>query len=89
MRLKNVHGAPYAKPTPVQHMCVDHGRRNMTVSQEFLHRADIVAILQEMSGEGMRGEVDVSLLRSLRKMTQADFAPEVIEQLGRIASVLR
>jgi hypothetical protein len=70
-------------------MRVDHGRRNMAVPQEFLHRADIVAILQEMSGEGMRGEVDVSLLRSLREMTQADFAPEVIEQHERIARVLR
>ncbi len=89
MRLKNVHGASYAKPVPVQHMRLDHGRRNMAVPQDFLHCADMVAILQEMSGERMPEDGDMSLLPGVREMMQANFAPDMIEKLEEVRNVLR
>ena len=35
----------------LQHMGIDHGCTHVLVSQEFLHRTDIVAVLQKMGGE--------------------------------------
>jgi len=35
----------------LQHMGRDHGGTHVLVSQEFLHRTDIVAVLQKMGGE--------------------------------------
>ena len=35
----------------LQHMGIDHGGTHVLVSQEFLHRTDIVAVLQQMGGE--------------------------------------
>jgi len=43
--------APDRKPRPVQDMRIDHGGGDICVSQEFLHRADIVTRLQEMRGK--------------------------------------
>ena len=37
----------------LQHMCVDHGGAQVRVPQQFLHRADVRARLQQMRGEGM------------------------------------
>ena len=34
-------------------MGVDHGRAHVLVAEQFLYRADVVAGLQEMGGEGM------------------------------------
>ena len=38
-------------------MGVDHGGFDIFVSEEFLDGADIVAVLEEMGGEGMAGGV--------------------------------
>jgi hypothetical protein len=49
-------GVEWAADSPaaaLQHVRVEHGGTDVLVSQEFLHRADIVAIFQQMCGEGM------------------------------------
>ena len=38
-------------PTALQHVRVDHGRSDVLVPQEFLHRANIVTILQQVRGK--------------------------------------
>jgi len=40
-------------PTPalVQHMGVDHRGRNVGVAEQFLHRADVVAAFEQVSGK--------------------------------------
>ena len=50
-------------------MGVNHGGADIGMTQQFLHRADVVASLQQMGGEGMaqrvrrRRLVDAGLLR--------------------------
>jgi hypothetical protein len=34
-------------------MCVNHGGADITVAEEFLNRADVIAILEEMGGKRM------------------------------------
>src|SRR5512139_3074985 len=50
---KDVHRAPYTPTAPVQDMGVDHRRADIPVSEQFLYRPDVVAILEQMSGEGV------------------------------------
>ncbi len=38
-------------------MGIDHGRRNVTVPQEFLDCPDVIVCLQQMSGKGMAESV--------------------------------
>jgi hypothetical protein len=38
---------------PVHDVRVDHGRRDISVTQQLLDRADVVAGLEQMSGKGM------------------------------------
>ncbi len=35
---------PHASPTPIQDMCVNHRCAHIFVTQEFLHRANVLAI---------------------------------------------
>ena len=48
-----VEGAFDGKPAAVEDMGVDHRCLNILVTEEFLHGADIITILEEMSGKGM------------------------------------
>jgi hypothetical protein len=34
-------------------VCVDHGRAHIFVTQQLLHRADVIASLEQMGGEAM------------------------------------
>lgn len=43
--------APHPLASAVEDMRVNHGRGHAAVSQEFLHRADIIAILEQVGGE--------------------------------------
>ena len=49
---KPVKRAQHPAPALVQHMRVDHGGRDVGVAAQSLHRADIVAALQQVRGEG-------------------------------------
>jgi len=46
IRLQKVGGNADAQWTTVDHMGVDHGRLQVSVAQEFLNRADVLAALQ-------------------------------------------
>jgi len=37
----------------LEHVCIDHGRTDIFVSQEFLHRPNIIAIFYQMRGKTM------------------------------------
>ncbi len=50
-------------PAAVQNMGVDHGRADVLVAQEFLHRADVVTIGQQMRGKRMPKRVPRHALR--------------------------
>jgi hypothetical protein len=53
-RLSNaIERASYTAPAFVQHMRVNHRGRHIRMAQQFLHRAYVVADLQEVSGERM------------------------------------
>ena len=41
----------HAAATPVHHLRVNHGGRNIAVAQQLLHGADVVSRLQQMRGE--------------------------------------
>jgi hypothetical protein len=42
-------------------MRVDHGGADIFMPQEFLHSADVVAILQQMRRKGMAARFDIML----------------------------
>src|SRR5687767_2144117 len=46
-RLEAVRRAPDTASPPVQHVSVDHRRVDVAVSQELLHRPDVVAVLDQ------------------------------------------
>ena len=48
-----VERAPHAATATVQDMGVDHGGADVLVSEELLDGADVVAVLEEMGGEGV------------------------------------
>jgi hypothetical protein len=43
----------YTFSTPIQHVRVDHGRSDVCVTQQLLHRTDVVAVFQQMGGKRM------------------------------------
>lgn len=51
--LQEVYGALDTSAAPVQDVGVDHGRLHALVAEEFLDRPDIVAVHQEVGGEGV------------------------------------
>ena len=44
---RTVHG----QPASIQHMCIHHGGFHIFVPEEFLHRSDVIALLQQMGGK--------------------------------------
>ena len=40
----------------VENMRVDHGRADIFVAEQFLHRSNIITALKKMSSEGCRNE---------------------------------
>ena len=49
--LQKVGRAADAQWATVDYMGVNHGRVQITMAQEFLNRADVLASLQQMGGE--------------------------------------
>ena len=41
-----VHRAHHPSATTIQHMGVNHGRADVPVAQEFLHRPDVVTVFE-------------------------------------------
>jgi hypothetical protein len=53
----------HAQPASIQHVCIHHGGVHIFVPEEFLHRPDVIALLQQMRGktvsEGLATDVFV------------------------------
>ena len=49
--LQRIRRAPNTLSTPVQHMRIDHRRPDIAVTQQLLHRPNIIPILQQMRRE--------------------------------------
>ena len=49
--LNVVGGTADAASAAVQHMCVNHGRADVPVTEEFLDRADVVSAFEKMRRE--------------------------------------
>ena len=45
--------APYSSPALVEHMRVNHGRRHVAMTEQFLDRPNVVPAFQEMRGEAV------------------------------------
>jgi hypothetical protein len=56
---KTVHGTVDPFPATVQHVGVNHRRLHISVSEEFLNCANIIAIFQQVRGERMPKHVTV------------------------------
>jgi hypothetical protein len=52
-REDSVRGAADGARAPVEDVSVDHGGADVVVAQELLDRSDVMAILQQMGGEGV------------------------------------
>ena len=49
--LQSIDRAVDTTPAPIQDVRVNHGRAHVPVPEQFLHRPNVIAILQEVSGE--------------------------------------
>src|SRR5262245_38176860 len=48
-----VAGAEDAERASLQHVRVDHRRRDVAVAEQLLHRPDVLPVLEEVRGEGV------------------------------------
>lgn len=53
LRSQTIGGTAHASPSAVQTVRVNHRRLDVAVPQEFLHRAKVVAVGQQVRGEGV------------------------------------
>ena len=77
--------AAHPSPAALQHMCVDHGRTDVLVSQEFLHRPNIVIVLQFQALPGAGPVFASRLLVGEQRERYASAA--ALQQYARIAPV--
>jgi hypothetical protein len=50
---ETINGAVDPFPAPIQYMGINHRRLHVPMSEEFLNRANVIAIFQQVSGEGV------------------------------------
>jgi hypothetical protein len=60
-----VYGAHDSAPTAIQDVGVDHGRLHVRVAEEFLHRPDVIAGLEQMSRERMSQRMNATWLHDV------------------------
>ena len=53
---------PHTSPTALQDMGVDHRRADVFVSQQFLHRPNVVTVLQQMRGKAVAERISTLLI---------------------------
>ena len=63
---KTVRRAANPLPATVQHMRVNHRRLHVHMPQQVLHRADVIALLKQVRGEGMTKGVGRGPFRDAR-----------------------
>ena len=50
---ERVERAPYREPAALQHVRIDHGRREIAVPEQFLNRPDVVTAHQQVRREAV------------------------------------
>ena len=50
-RLNAVQRAFHSQPRLLHDVCVNHRRRHVLMAEQFLHRADVLTLLQQMRGK--------------------------------------
>lgn len=55
--LSRIERTVHPSTTPVEYMGIDHRRLYIFMSQQLLHRADVIAVLQPMCGKAMTKRV--------------------------------
>jgi hypothetical protein len=58
--------APDAETAPIENVGVDHRRSDASVAEELLHRSDVVAVFEQVCGEGVPKSVAGGSLRETR-----------------------
>ena len=58
----SIQRTPYPPTTTLYHMGIDHRRLHILVAEQFLHRADIVPVFQEMRSKAMSKRMASHLL---------------------------
>jgi len=53
LRIIGIERTAHTFATPLEDVCIDHGRTDIFVSQELLHRPNIIAIFYQMRGKTM------------------------------------
>ena len=43
----------YGQSTALKHVSIDHSGLHIFVTEQFLHSSDVIAVLEEVSGEGI------------------------------------
>jgi len=61
-RSSSIRRALYRDSGPVQNMGVDHGRGDIRMSQELLHRPDVIVCFKQMRGKGVPEGMAADLL---------------------------
>ncbi len=59
-------GAPYAETAPIENVGVDHRRSDASVAEELLNRSDVIAVFEQVCGEGVPKSVASGSLRESR-----------------------
>ena len=81
--LQVVDRAAHGPAAPIENVRVDHGGLDVLVAKEFLHRADVLAVLEKMGGKGMPramaagGSVDSRLAAQPPRPPSSDRHPEI------------
>ncbi len=58
--------APYTEAAPIENVGVDHRRSDASVPEELLHRSDVIAVFEQVCGEGVPKSVAGGSLRETR-----------------------
>jgi hypothetical protein len=51
--LQGIGRTPDAQGTSIQDVCVDHRRADIRLAEQFLHRSDVVSVLEQMRRKGV------------------------------------
>ncbi len=68
---REIRWASHTKAAPVENVGVDHCGPNAPVSEQFLHRSDVVAVLQKMGCKGVSERMAGRALREARSLHRA------------------
>src|SRR6266581_149112 len=89
---KPIQRAHHSSPALVQHVRVDHRRRDVRMPEQLLHSADVVAIVQQMGGKEMAQRVAGHALVDTggpRRFLHRALQYRIIEVMAANRSVLR